>query len=142
MASKVRSWLKVRFITGFFVTVPVIATAWLLWVFWNSIDDFFSPGYERIIGYRVPGLGKGSGKPGRGDPVNRASAVTNIFAAGSVLLPATWTSWRDEYIEELSSFPYGEHNDQVVATVQLLEYVYPTEARGMPPEVTVDLPWW
>lgn len=102
----------------------------------------YTPIGPYVTGYRVPGLGKGSGKPGRGDPVNRAAAVTNIFAAGSVLLPATWTSWRDEYIEELSSFPYGEHNDQVVATVQLLEYVYPTEARGMPPEVTVDLPWW
>ena len=57
MTSKLRSWLKVRFLAGFFVTVPVVATAWLLWVFWNGIDDLFSPGYERIIGRRVPGLG-------------------------------------------------------------------------------------
>jgi len=52
-----RSWLKVRFIAGFFVTVPVVATAWILWVFWNGIDDLFSPAYARIIGYRIPGLG-------------------------------------------------------------------------------------
>lgn len=52
-----RNWLKVRFITGFFVTVPAIATAWLLYVFWDAIDGFFSPGYERIFGRRIPGLG-------------------------------------------------------------------------------------
>lgn len=52
-----RNWLKVRFITGFFVTVPAIATSWLLYVFWDAIDGFFSPGYERIFGRRIPGLG-------------------------------------------------------------------------------------
>jgi len=57
MPGQFRSKLKVRFITGFVVTVPAIATGWLLWVFWNSIDDLFSPGYERLIGRRIPGLG-------------------------------------------------------------------------------------
>ena len=53
----VRNWLRVRFITGFFVTVPAIATGWLLYVFWDAIDDFFSPGYQQIFGRRIPGLG-------------------------------------------------------------------------------------
>ncbi len=52
-----RNWLKVRFLTGFFVTVPAIATSWLLYVFWDAIDDFFSPGYQHIFGRRIPGLG-------------------------------------------------------------------------------------
>ncbi|HUG38369.1 MAG TPA: DUF502 domain-containing protein [Candidatus Limnocylindrales bacterium] len=51
------NWFKVRFITGFFVTVPAIATAWLLYVFWDAVDDFFSPGFERLFGRRIPGLG-------------------------------------------------------------------------------------
>lgn len=51
------NWLKVRFITGFFVTVPAIATAWLLYVFWDAIDGFFSPIYQAIFGRRIPGLG-------------------------------------------------------------------------------------
>jgi uncharacterized membrane protein len=51
------NWFKVRFIAGFFVTVPAIATAWLLYVFWDAVDDFFSPGYERLFGRRIPGLG-------------------------------------------------------------------------------------
>ncbi len=57
MSSPVRNWFKVRFITGFFVTVPAIASAWLLYVFWDFIDTFFSPGYERVFGRRIPGLG-------------------------------------------------------------------------------------
>ena len=52
-----KNWLKVRFITGFFVTVPAIATAWLLWVFWTYIDDFFKPMYEAIFGRPIKGLG-------------------------------------------------------------------------------------
>jgi uncharacterized membrane protein len=57
MSSPLRNWFKVRFITGFFVTVPAIASAWLLYVFWDFIDTFFSPGYERVFGRRIPGLG-------------------------------------------------------------------------------------
>jgi len=57
MSGPLRNWFKVRFITGFFVTVPVIASAWLLYVFWDFIDTFFSPGYERVFGRRIPGLG-------------------------------------------------------------------------------------
>jgi len=55
--SRLRNWFKARFIAGFFFTVPVIFTAWLLWVFWSRIDDFFSPVYEGIFGWRIPGLG-------------------------------------------------------------------------------------
>jgi len=57
MSGSFRNWVKVRFITGLFSTVPAIATAWLLWVFWNAIDDFFSPVYTQMIGRRIPGLG-------------------------------------------------------------------------------------
>jgi len=57
MRGSVRSWFKVRFLTGFFVTVPAIATGWFLWVFWNAIDDFFSPVYQQFFGRRIPGLG-------------------------------------------------------------------------------------
>src|SRR3990172_4324809 len=57
MASRLRNWFKVRFIAGFFFTVPVFLTAWLLWIFWSRIDDVFAPAYERILGRSVPGLG-------------------------------------------------------------------------------------
>jgi uncharacterized membrane protein len=57
MSWSLRNWLKVRFITGFFVTVPAIATSWLLYVFWDAIDDFFSPVYQHMFGRRIPGTG-------------------------------------------------------------------------------------
>jgi len=57
MASRLRTWFKTRFIAGFFFTVPVFLTAWLLWIFWSRIDDVFAPMYERILGRPVPGLG-------------------------------------------------------------------------------------
>jgi uncharacterized membrane protein len=52
-----KNWLKVRLIAGFFVTVPAIATGWLLWVFWAKVDDIFAPMYDRMFGRPVPGLG-------------------------------------------------------------------------------------
>ena len=57
MLSRLRTWFKVRFIAGFFFTVPVFLTAWLLWIFWNRIDDVFAPMYEKILGRPLPGLG-------------------------------------------------------------------------------------
>ena len=57
MAIGVKNWLKVRFIAGFFVTVPVFLTGWLLWIFWSRIDDVFAPMYEKMLGRPLPGLG-------------------------------------------------------------------------------------
>ncbi len=57
MSGSLRNWLKRRFIAGFFVTVPAFATAWLLWVFWNKVDDLFEPLYSAIFGRPIPGLG-------------------------------------------------------------------------------------
>ncbi len=50
-------WLRRRFITGFFVAVPlIISVAALLWVF-HLIDDFTGPVYDRFLGRHVAGLG-------------------------------------------------------------------------------------
>ena len=57
MSARLKNWLKVRFIAGFFFTVPVFATAWILWIFWSRVDDIFGPMYERMFGRPVPGLG-------------------------------------------------------------------------------------
>ena len=55
--SRMENWLKSRFIAGFFFTVPVFATGWILWKFWAGIDDIFGPMYESLFGRPVPGLG-------------------------------------------------------------------------------------
>lgn len=57
MPAGMKHWLQGRFITGFFVTVPAVLTAWILWIFWTGIDDIFKPTYERLFGQPVPGLG-------------------------------------------------------------------------------------
>ncbi len=50
-------WLRRRFITGFFVAVPlIISVAALVWIF-DIIDGFMGPVYTRLIGREVPGLG-------------------------------------------------------------------------------------
>jgi uncharacterized membrane protein len=50
-------WLRRRFITGFFVAVPlIISVAALLWVFY-LIDDLSGPVYDRFLGRHVAGLG-------------------------------------------------------------------------------------
>jgi len=50
-------WLRRRFITGFFVAVPlIISVAALLWIF-HLIDDLSGPVYDRFLGQHVPGLG-------------------------------------------------------------------------------------
>ena len=57
MTDHAKTWLKLRFITGIFVTLPAFVTAWILWVFWSKIDDFFAPMYFQMFGRPVPGLG-------------------------------------------------------------------------------------
>jgi len=51
------SWLRRRFITGFFVTVPLFITvAALVWIF-TVVDGLTTPLYDQLIGRRIPGLG-------------------------------------------------------------------------------------
>jgi uncharacterized membrane protein len=49
--------LRRYFVTGFFVTVPlVISVAALLWIF-DVVDGVMGPLYARALGRKVPGLG-------------------------------------------------------------------------------------
>ena len=57
MPGRVQSWFKVRFFTGVFVTLPVVLTAWVFWLFYSSVDDFMAPLYEHLLGRHLPGLG-------------------------------------------------------------------------------------
>ena len=54
---RVGQWLRRSFITGFFVTVPlVISVAAFVWIF-RLIDGFVGPYYARWLRVDVPGLG-------------------------------------------------------------------------------------
>jgi predicted phage terminase large subunit-like protein len=57
--------------------------------------------------------------PSKGhDKISRLNAVSDLFASGMVWAPAT--RWAEEVIEEVSSFPAGEHDDLVDATTLAL----------------------
>lgn len=50
-------WLRRSFITGFFLTVPlIVSVAALVWAF-RFVDDFATPLASRIVGRAVPGIG-------------------------------------------------------------------------------------
>jgi len=55
------------------------------------------------------------------DKISRVNAVSPLIEAGKVLLPE-YAPWLHDYIEELSSFPTGEHDDQVDSTTQFLSW--------------------
>jgi uncharacterized membrane protein len=54
---QVQSWFKVRFFAGVFVTLPVVLTAWVFWLFYSSVDGFMAPLYEHLLGRHIAGLG-------------------------------------------------------------------------------------
>ena len=57
--------------------------------------------------------------PSRGnDKIVRLNAVSDLFASGKVWAPDT--RWAREVIEEVASFPNGEHDDYVDTTSQAL----------------------
>ncbi len=62
-----------------------------------------------------------------GDKFVRAMRVSSLFENGRVLLPPA-APWLAEYVQELTTFPAGLHDDQVDSTTQALEWIqqYPT----------------
>ena len=57
--------------------------------------------------------------PSKGnDKISRLNSVSDIFASGLVWVPQT--RWADELVEEVASFPSGEHDDLVDSTSQAL----------------------
>jgi uncharacterized membrane protein len=50
-------WLRSKFLTGLFVTVPlVVSVAACVWLF-RAVDGFVGPFWHRWIGIHIPGLG-------------------------------------------------------------------------------------
>jgi phage terminase large subunit-like protein len=57
--------------------------------------------------------------PSKGnDKIARLNACADLFASGRVWVPAT--SWAEELVEEVASFPSGEHDDLVDSMSQAL----------------------
>jgi predicted phage terminase large subunit-like protein len=56
------------------------------------------------------------------DKIMRMHSVTTTFENGFVYLPQR-AEWLDPYIHELTSFPYGKHDDQADSTSQALDWI-------------------
>ncbi len=50
-------WLRRNFITGFFVTVPLVISVAAFIKIFDVVDELTTPLYDRLIGHRIAGLG-------------------------------------------------------------------------------------
>ena len=76
-------------------------------------------GAPLIFELRAMGIPVQEYTPSKGnDKVARLNSVADLFASGRVWAPQT--RWADEVMEEVASFPSGEHDDLVDSTSQAL----------------------
>jgi predicted phage terminase large subunit-like protein len=76
-------------------------------------------GAPLVFELRAMGIPVQEFTPTRGnDKIARLNAVADIFASGKVWVPDT--RWADELMDEIASFPSGEHDDLVDSTSQAL----------------------
>lgn len=73
-----------------------------------------------------------------GSKTARAYAVTAMFEAGNVFLPAPGSvPWLSDYVAELLQFPAGAHDDQVDATTQALRAMTAQRPMTIDPQVLI-----
>ena len=76
-------------------------------------------GAPLVFELRAMGIPVQEYTPSKGnDKIARLNAVADMFASGRVWVPAT--HWAEELIEEVASFPSGEHDDLVDSMTQAL----------------------
>ena len=63
------------------------------------------------------------------DKISRAQAVTPLIESGRVYLPES-APWLADFLDELSSFPKGTHDDIVDSLTQALNYLKEKPAPG------------
>jgi predicted phage terminase large subunit-like protein len=59
--------------------------------------------------------------PAKGSKIGRAEAISPLFEAGRVLLPAQSPAWLHDWVEEHVAFPAGRHDDMVDTTSLALD---------------------
>ena len=60
--------------------------------------------------------------PAGSDKEANARAISPMFEAGMILLPDD-ADWTDDYVESMTRFPKGQHDDDVDSTSQALNYL-------------------
>ena len=85
----------------------------------SLIVEAKAAGSPLIFELRQMGIPVQEFTPSKGnDKIARLNAVADIFASGHVWVPNT--HWAEELVEEVASFPSGEHDDLVDSMTQAL----------------------
>ena len=89
---------------------------------WNPdtlVVEAKAAGSPLIFELRAMGIPVQEYSPSKGnDKIARLNSVADIFASGRVWVPNT--NWAEELVEEVASFPSGEHDDLVDSMSQAL----------------------
>jgi predicted phage terminase large subunit-like protein len=89
------------------------------WEVDSLIVEAKAAGSPLIFELRAMGIPVQEFSPTKGnDKIARLNAVADIFASGMVWVPNT--NWAEELIEEVASFPAGDHDDLVDSMTQAL----------------------
>jgi predicted phage terminase large subunit-like protein len=87
---------------------------WKDWSPDSVIIEKKASGAPLIYELRAMGIPVQEYTPVRGnDKISRLNSVSDLFASGRVWAPGS--RWADEVIDEVASFPSGEHDDYVDA---------------------------
>jgi predicted phage terminase large subunit-like protein len=85
----------------------------------NILIEKKASGAPLIYEFRAMGIPAMEFSPGKGqDKISRLNAVSDLIASGKVWVPDT--RWAEELVDEIASFPSGEHDDLVDATTLAL----------------------
>ena len=89
---------------------------------WNPdsiIIEAKAAGSPLIFELRAMGIPVQEYTPSKGnDKISRLNAVADLFASGRVWVPET--HWAEELVDEVASFPSGDHDDLVDSTSQAM----------------------
>jgi predicted phage terminase large subunit-like protein len=92
---------------------------WKEWEPDSLIVEAKASGAPLVFELRAMGIPVQEFTPSKGnDKIARLNAVADIFASGRVWVPPT--HWAEELVEEVASFPSGEHDDLVDSMSQAL----------------------
>ena len=98
------------------------AKALQMWQDWKPdalIVEKKAAGAPLIYEMRQMGIPLSEYTPGKGhDKIARVNSISDLFASGIVWCPDT--RWADEVMEEMASFPNGDHDDLVDSSSQAL----------------------
>ncbi len=98
------------------------AKAYEMWKEWEPdtlIVEKRAAGAPLIYEMRKMGIPMSEYTPSKGnDKISRVNAISDLFASGMVWCPDT--RWAEEVVDELASFPNGEHDDLVDSSSQAL----------------------